>query len=435
MPKYRFTDPQTGKTITVEGPTPPPENVVRAMFQKANAQPPQDTSGLGDNLQRATGAGPMVGATVGGIVGGVPGAAIGGAAGTGFESLIRSAREIPGAIRDVASNVMEHPRETMSGFVEGAKEGLQDVGIAGAVNAGLEAGGQAAMKGLQKAGAAIYRGYLKPSLAGANVKKAQDIVHTAIEEGLPITNAGVDKAQALIGDLKRHVDQVLQDRNYIGKVLHGDIDLHDIAESVRSFARENYYKAGRPSEDFEAAMKIADNIDAHPSIGVDAARSPQPVSLQEAQNVKRTIDSSLGDRAFGVERSPAQEAEKAGRRALREAIELRAPEVAKLNDREKKLIDAARAIRAAVERDANHNALVGVKTGAAAIFGSEEYARTGDPWTAAAKALGVRLALTPTVASKLAIMTARLGKIPGVAPASAARVALAALSESQAEEK
>jgi len=386
------------------------------------------------HLEKATGAGPMVGSTVGAIAGGVPGAILGGAAGRGYQDLYEHAKEIPGAVADVASGLVNNPSETLGGFVEGAKEGLIDTGLAGAIGGAMEYGGNLAMKGAQNFAGAVYRGYLKPSLAAVNVKKAQQIVQTALDEAIPLTNKGIAKATSTISELKAEVNRILAARQNISQTVHGDIDLHDIAEKVRQFARDKYYKAGSPSEDFEAAMKVADNIDKHPSLGLPpgAQPGPTPVTLTKADETKTALRASAGKNAFGVERSAAQEAEKLGARELRLAEEARAPAIAPLNARESKLLDAAKAIRQAVERDANQNPLYGVKTIASVGFGGEEYGRTGDPWTAAAKGLGARYLLRPEVVSQVAILAYRIGKLPGVAPASAARLALAALSENHA---
>ena len=388
-------------------------------------------------LERAVGAGPMVGSTVGAIAGGVPGAIIGGAAGRGYQDLIEHAKEIPGAVVDVAKGLVNNPRETLGGFAEGAESGAIDSGLAGAVGGALEYGGNLAMKGLQNAAGAVYRGYLKPSLAAVNVKKAQQIVQTALEEAIPLTNKGIAKASSTISELNAEVQRILAARQNISQTVHGDIDLHDIAEKVRSFARGKYFKPGTPSEDFDAAMKVADNIDKHASLGLPpgAQPGPTPVDLTTANEVKTSLRDSAGKNAFGVERSAAQEAEKQGARNLRMDIETRAPAVGPLNARESKLLDTVKAIRQAVERDANQNPLYGVKSIIAAGAGGAEYGKSGDPWTAAATALGTRYMLRPEMVSKMAILAYRIGKLPGVAPASAARLALAALSEGQRDEK
>jgi len=103
------------------------------------------------------------------------------------------------------------------------------------------------------------------------------------------------------------------------------------------------------------------------------------------------------------------------------------PGIAPLNARESKLIDAADAINRAVNREANQNALVGVKTLVGAGLGAEEYKRTGDPFGAATKALAFRWAMSPAVASRVAIVAYRLGKANNLLPATAVRVALNAV--------
>lgn len=379
------------------------------------------------------GPGSMIGGTVGGIYGGPAGAAIGGAAGVGYEQLIRHAHEIPAAVRDVLRNAWEQPTATAEGFKQGAVEGLQTAGIAAGANAAMEYGGQKAMNLLGTTARAVYRGYLKPSLAEHSIKEAQAIVDTALKEGLPISKFGKEKADRIISELNAEVQAQLQQRQNISRQAFGDIDLHDIAEKVRQFARTKYYQAGRPVEDFEAAMKIADNIDAHPSLNLPKGQAPgpTPVTLTEANATKRTLQQSAGDRAFGVERAAGTEAEKRGAYELRQAIERRAPEVARLNARESKLIDAARAINRAIEREANQNALVGVKTIGAGMYGGVEYGRGDSPAAAVAKALAARALMTPAFATQAAILASRLARLSGVAPTSAARVAIAVLSESE----
>lgn len=379
------------------------------------------------------GAGPMAGGTIGGIVGGVPGAALGGAAGSGYEQLIRHGKELPGALVDTVKGLVSHPRETLGGMAEGMGQGLQNAGIAAASNAALEYGGQKVMGALGSAAKAVYRGYLKPSLAGTSRAKSQSIVNAAIKEGLPIAQVGKERADVLIKELKTEVESILKKRQPIAQTVHGDIDLKGVADQVRQFARRKYYKPGRPVTDFEAAMKVADNIDSHPALGVPPGSVPvsTPATLTEANEVKRALQQSAGDRAFGMERSAATEAEKRGQHILRKELETRAPAIAPLNARESKLIDVAKALQGAIEREANQNALVGVKSVLAAGAGGVEYGRTGDPTTALVKALAVRALLTPAAASRAAILASRLAKVPGVVPASAARVAIAVASEAQ----
>lgn len=410
-----------------------------ANLDQLEMEPPPQAPSQPSMLERASGLGSMAGGTVGGMVGGPVGAGIGGAAGAGYESLIRNARELPSAVVDVARNAFSSDPNvraaTAQGAAQGATEGAETALVAGGLNAGLEYGGQKVMNALGSTAKAVYRGYLKPSLAGASRAKAQAIVDAAIREGLPIAQVGKDRADQIIKELKAAVDAELTNRQHISKTLYGDIDLHQVAERVRNFARTKYYKAGRPVEDFEAAMRVADTIDAHPSLNLPPGQAPGPlpVDLTAANETKRTLQQSAGDRAFGVERSAATEAEKKGQHVLRKELETRAPKIAPLNARESKLIDVAKALQAAIEREANQSAVVGVKTIASGGIGYGEYERSHSPASAIAFALGSRYLMAPAQMSRIAILAERLARLPGIAPATAARVAIAVVSESAQE--
>src|SRR4030095_16264216 len=90
---------------------------------------------------------PTAGGVIGGMVGKVPGvriatAGIGAAAGEGYRQLVRHGSEIPGAIVDVARNLVTEPSATLGGFVEGAKTGAKQAGLQGAIQAGGAGGGE-----------------------------------------------------------------------------------------------------------------------------------------------------------------------------------------------------------------------------------------------------------------------------------------------------
>jgi len=116
-------------------------------------------------------------------------------------------------------------------------------------------------------------------------------------------------------------------------------------------------------------------------------------------------------------------------------IEAAAPAVGPLNAREGRLIDAAKAIDRAVGRESNKSPLIGVNTLLAGALGGEEYRRTGNPYEAAAKALAVRMALTPAVASRAAIVASRLGNMAGASQgvAAIARAAVMAVSAPESQ--
>lgn len=376
--------------------------------------------------------------TAGGVIGGLAGgkapivsavtAGLGGAAGEGYRQLATHATEIPGALVDVVRNLLAEPRATMRGFAEGATEGVRDAGVQGAVQGGAELVGGAVTKGLASGAKNIYRGYLKPSLAAKNVGKADEIVDTALREALPISKGGAGKADRIIGELKAEVDRILS-------TSPGSIDLGAVANRVRAFAKQKYYRAGADLSDYQTALGVADRIDNHPALGIPRATQ---VPLDDANRVKRALQESASSSYGTPNANAAKRATKEGARELRLDIEGATGgatgQVAKLNARESKLIDAARAIKQAAAREANQSKLYGVKTLASIGVGGGSYAQGDDPLTAVAKGAAVRGALSPAVQSGAAILAHRIARELGVGAATASRLAAYVLSEEQAPE-
>jgi len=287
----------------------------------------------------------------------------------------------------------------------------------------MAVGGELLAKGATSAAEGVYRSYLKPSLSAKLAPKAESIVNTALQEALPITKAGAGKAQQLISGLNQQVEAVLDKST-------GSVDLHDVADRVRMWATKTFYKPGVSTGDYDAALKVADTLDKHASLSLQAGAPSVPVTLSEANATKRALQSAART-SYGVPATPTNTAAKVGASEMRQAIEQQAPEVAGLNARESKLIDTARAINRAIGREGNQYKMHGTKALVGGIVGSEEAARTGDPWSATAKGLAVTLALQPGVASRAAIVASRLGRMSGIAPASAARIALAAVQSTE----
>ena len=74
---------------------------------------------------------PNVGGAIGGFVGGIPGAAMGGAAGKGYGDILQNIGQIGPAIRDVSSDVMSYPKETLAGFAKGSGLGAASAAVQG----------------------------------------------------------------------------------------------------------------------------------------------------------------------------------------------------------------------------------------------------------------------------------------------------------------
>lgn len=353
--------------------------------------------------------GTVLGTPVGGYGAGVTGAALGGGAGQAFRQLYDF----------FAGNAVP---ETAMGRAA-------DIGTQGAMQGGIEAAGGAATKTAGAVANATYRGYLKPALNAVDLPKAREIVATALREALPITKAGEDKAKYLIAELNKQVQGALAGAS------GGRVDLRQIADKVRTFARAKYNRPGVPEGDFAAAMQVADNIDNHPSLTSAGGVKTVAVNPADANRVKQGLDTAVGDTAFGVERGAATEARKQGRHATRLAIEGAAPQVGPLNAREAKIIDALEAVQKATGREENRNLFFGVPTMLSATAGSAIGYNQGDTTQGLVAGLLARGLLTPAVASRAAILASRFAKVPGTVPADAVRLAVkVAESDEQAEQ-
>ena len=434
MPEYTIRDPQTGRTLTVRGDSPPTETGFEELFARTTRTAPvvapvapmaapasvgRPAEGM---LSAALPAAVATGASLG--LGKIPvlstaAAAMGGAAGEGLRRIGRLATdpvpEGPGlpAFKRLMGEAAAIPGAMVR---EGAIQGAADA-IGGAVT-----------KGAQALGTAVYRGYLKPSLSMIDLPKAREIVATGIREMLPITKAGEERASKLIKDINQQVMGILN------RSKGGRVELGEIATKVREFANRKYNRPGVPDEDLIAALKVADNIDNHPSLTTPTGAKVTAVNPADANRVKQGLDQAAGDKAFGIERGAATEARKTGRRATREAIERVAPEVGPLNAREGKLIEAMEAIQRAAGREENRSALFGVPTLLAGAYGAQQ-ASTGDPTSAAIQALVLRGALAPAFASRAAILANKFARVPGTSAAMAVRMgAILAMRESGSEE-
>lgn len=363
---------------------------------------------------------PAIGGAAGGILGGLTGIPTLGL--TSAPAAIAGATAL-GAGGEAAKQLINRARGKDA--PTSATDAALGIGKEGAIQGALEGTGQAVTAGLVKGGTAIYRGILKPSLSKINAPKAAQIVQTAIQEALPVSEAGATQAQATITALRSEADRILQQSS-------GEVDLHSVADRLRSWASQMYNRPGRAPIDLEAAMKVADRIDNHPSMIPTPPMAPADrVSATAANQVKRDMQAGASS-AFGVKSGAEKSAEKQGSRFLREGIEAVAPEVGPINARESKLIDAARALHQATAREGNKSQIYGVQNLIAGAVGGEEYARTRNPFSATAMTLALKAGMHPAVASRVAILAVKLGqKMPGQLPANIARAAYQAISESQ----
>lgn len=369
---------------------------------------------------------PMAGGTVGGIVGGV-GGTVGGMGVGGVPGAIGGAT-LGGATGEAAKQLINRARgERAPGTMTGA---AKSIATEGGIQGAAEAVGGAVAKGVGVGAKAVYRGYLKPSLAGVKIAEARTIVDTAMRERLPVTKGGEARAERLIKELNGQVNTILQ--NVKNK---SAVDLHQVAEKVRAFAKAKYFKPGVDLSDYKAALEVADSIDRHPSLGIPPGVTPTRVgvSAAKANEVKQAVRPN--SRAYGQQGSaPEAATRKVAGAEMRKSIEAVAPEVGPLNAREGQLIEALDAVKHAAGREENRSQLFGMPTLLAGTFGAEESFRKGDPLQGALTALAARAALSPAAMTRIALVAARLSK-NGYGPAAAVRLALQAVQGEDAKNR
>lgn len=168
-----------------------------SMFDMVNPLEKMTRPSLGSVVDKTTDLLPFAGGVAGGAlgaVGGVPGAiggaALGGAAGEAGKQLVNRIRG-----RMVPSS---------------AGEAATDIGIAGATQGALEGGGRAISGTLRAVAPRIYQGLLKPTLAARS--EHPNLVKTGLENAIPISESGAEKAGALVGQSMDKANALVADR-------------------------------------------------------------------------------------------------------------------------------------------------------------------------------------------------------------------------------
>jgi hypothetical protein len=460
MPKWTVKVPGLQQVYIFEGDHPPTEQDIAQAVQmdptRKPANPADFTPPQSDAVANLAKLLPLGGAAIGGIAGGPGGAALGGAAGKGYESLLANAREIGPAISDITDNAISQWAPMLEAGLIGAGRGAGGAATEGALQGALEAGGGLVMRGVGKGASAVMRGIVKPSLASNSVQDARQIVQTIIDEALPI-GGGEAKANRLIADLNKQVNAELDQTT-------GTVDLHAVANRVRSFAKAKYFKPGIDDADFKAAMGVADTLDQHASQAVQTTapvtqKVTSPIVGPGGETLTRDVTTEVPattfqtdvpasvanvvkqdvrppSRAFGAQGVSAETAtRKAAGAELRQSIEdlvqsQGGGNVHALNERMGRLIDARDALQQAEGRIGNRDQLGGAANIISGAVGlTEGYRR--DPISGLTWALAVRAGLEPAVASRAVILAARFAKLPGMVPADAARLGIAFAQQQQ----
>lgn len=260
--------------------------------------------------------GGTIGTVLGGPVGGIAGASIGGAGGEGWNQIVNRVlgREAPGTATEAAGQI--------------AKQG--------AIQGATQATGAALGAGMSKAAPWLMQKALKPTQAVLEEYRttAPKLVKSLLDEGISVTQGGVDKLQRLLKSVNSDITDALKSRDSLLERLGLDPAVVD----KRRVAARTLETAGRlakqtnPTSALNAIGETTEEFLNHPIY-------PGNLRLPEAQAMKVGTYEQIGKK-YGELSSASVEAQKALARGLKEEIAAELPQIADLNARDARLLAA-----------------------------------------------------------------------------------------------
>jgi hypothetical protein len=314
--------------------TPQPKGFFRRL-----AEHPLDT--VADEL-------PMVGGMVGGAFG-PQGAAIGGAAGKGFRDLYNTASELPGAVKDIATNIRQgYGDATAKGAVAGAAEGAKDAALEGGKQLLYDVGGRIVAKPVTWAGKRLVQKAFNPS--AKLLEKAPTLVDDLIEAGVNPTAAGAKTAKASMVEARQVADKLVTDAHATG------VQGPTMREVLRALVKNPYGEKSVVEKINTLAEKTPSLQRVGEYIKHALADNPAQMTLPETLAMRRA-EGNAAKRVFeGALPNPGLEAQlhAATEQGARHGIETRVPGWAEANDVTAKALNVATATaKAAQQRAAN----------------------------------------------------------------------------------
>jgi len=348
---------------------------------------------------------PAVGGLIGGMVGKVPGvrvatAAIGGAAGEGYRQIVKHGAELPGAVADVAHNLMDADTRgaTVQGFQEGATEGAKQAAMQGAIAGGGQAVGEGLVAGASKAAPYLMNRAL--NLTDRLSREFPNLSNTMIEHALTVTKGGLQQARGMLRAAKTEANAALQAAHATGATVPITAATDGLQKTLTKVIN---------SEDIEGGLKVLAAIERKAVSGRAAALTPmeadalktslqtQSKSLYLAQKMgqgKPNVSvqaQALQDMAESLNDSIGQITTKAGAAGYRAA-----------NAGAEEMIGAVRGITKGIRPGSNlYQAMV--RPGVGAVLGGVAGAETGGTKGAAAGALIGGALTSPAGMSRLAV--------------------------------
>ena len=244
---------------------------------------------------------------------------------------------------------------------------------------------------------AAYESALKPSTTLSAADRA-NIVQTGLDNGIPVSKAGVEKIGDLVNDLNQKIsDTIASDPNR-------PINPSKAVQNLNT-TRAKFSNQVNPQADMNAINASGDEfLNQFRSQPGGAVRN---MTADEAQQMKQGTYRVLAGK-YGEQGSASVEAQKALARGLKEEIATQFPEINNLNAAESRLLNLQPVLERAVNRISNHQ-MVGIGT---PITGAAVKAVSGSGTLGAVSAVLKAVVDNPSVKSHLAISVSKGSNIP-----------------------
>lgn len=256
-------------------------------------------------------AGGVIGATTG-PVGAVAGAGLGGGAGEAAKQLVNRVR---------GAQAPNTPLEAAGGIVK-----------QGAIQGAAEATGQVVGQGAKAAGPWLMQKAVKPTQALLSEYRttAPAVVKTLLDEGINVTQSGLDKLQRLFQSTNEDIAAAVQGAT-------GQIEPMRVASRLSDTSKSAMNQVN-PKADLQAISDVGHEFLNHPKF-----ENTPTLSVADAQAMKVGTYKRIGKK-YGELSSAHIEAEKALGRGLKEEIAAEVPQIATLNERDSQLMAAQDAV-------------------------------------------------------------------------------------------
>lgn len=250
--------------------------------------------------------GTVAGFGVGGVPGAVGGAAVGGAAGEAAKQLINRVRGQGGPATP--------------------SKAAGAIATQGVIQGGAEAAGAGIGAGMKAAGPYLMQKALKPTMSVLSEYRttAPKLVQTLLDEGISVTQGGVDKLQKLLTATNQEIREAVANAA-------GSIDKKTVAARALETASK-VSKQVNPTKDLQAVGETVAEFMDHPVYSGN-------LSIPEAQALKQGTYQQIGKK-YGEVSSAAIETQKALARGLKEEIAAEVPGIAGLNAKDSELMAA-----------------------------------------------------------------------------------------------